>query len=53
MKRLLLVLMLGTMIAPVVVQTAHATPRNAPYTHEGVCMYEGYPCSEWTRDDGW
>ena len=53
MKRLLLVLTLCTIIAPVFVQAAHATPRNAPYTHESACMYRGYPCSKWTRDDGW
>jgi hypothetical protein len=54
MKRLLLAFMLATLIGPVFVQAASANiSRNAPYTHESSCMYRGYPCSEWQRDDGW
>jgi hypothetical protein len=53
MNRLLLDLMLGTMIAPIFVQAAHATPRNAPYTHEERMHVSRLPHSEWTRDDGW
>jgi Spy/CpxP family protein refolding chaperone len=53
MKRLLMALTLATTIAPVFVQAATAASPNAPYKHEDACMYRGYPCSEWTRDDRW
>jgi hypothetical protein len=49
MKRLLMALTLTIMIAPVFAQAAAA----APYKHEDACMYPGYPCSEWTRDNRW
>jgi hypothetical protein len=53
MKRLLLALTLLSTIAPVFVQTAAAASPGQPYRHEEACMYRGYPCSEWTRDDRW
>jgi hypothetical protein len=53
MKRLLMAFMLATLIGPVFVQAASATSRGDPYWHESSCMYRGYPCSEWKRDDGW
>ena len=53
MKRLLMAFMLATLIGPVFVHTASAASSGAPYKHEDACMYRGYPCSEWNRDDGW
>ncbi len=53
MKRLFMAFMLAAVVAPVFVQAATAASPNRPYKHEDACMYRGYPCSEWTRDDGW
>jgi hypothetical protein len=53
MKRLLITFMLVTVIGPIFVQAASAASSGAPYKHDDACMYRGYPCSEWTRDDGW
>jgi hypothetical protein len=53
MKRLLMAVMLATMTMPVFALAAAAAAQDRPYRHESACMYQGYPCSEWTRDDGW
>jgi hypothetical protein len=53
MKRLLMALTLATTIGLAFVQAATAASPNTPYKHEHACMYRGYPCSEWTRDDRW
>jgi hypothetical protein len=53
MKGLIVAFTLAAIIAQTFVQTATAAPRNRDYKHEDACMYRGYPCSEWTRDDRW
>jgi len=53
MKRFLLAFTMATLIGPVFVQAATAASAGRPYKHEDACMYRGYPCSEWNRDDGW
>jgi hypothetical protein len=53
MKKFILAFALASMMVPVFVQAATAASRNRPYIQEDVCMYPGYPCSEWTRDDVW
>ena len=53
MKKLVMAVMLATMTMPVFALAASTGSPNRPYKHESACMYQGYPCSEWTRDDGW
>jgi len=53
MKRLLVAFMLATVIGPAFAQVATAATQGRPYKHKEACMYRGYPCSEWTRDDRW
>jgi hypothetical protein len=53
MKRLLMAFILATLIGPVFVQAASAASSGVPYKHKDACMYRGYPCSEWNRDDRW
>jgi hypothetical protein len=53
MKRLITAFTLAAIITQAFVQIANAAPRDRNYRHEDACMYRGYPCSEWNRDDGW
>jgi len=53
MNRVLMAFMLATNIGPVFAQAATAAAPDRPYRHEDACMYRGYACSEWTRDDRW
>jgi hypothetical protein len=53
MNRLLMAFMLATITGLAFALAATAAAPNRPYKHKDACMYRGYPCSEWTRDDRW